>query len=91
MHKNNLNVQNAGLNPGVIAKQVDAVLSEPLYWFPVRHHSPSTARHVMAMLQHRKPKIVFIEGPYEANDLIPFITDVKNSAADCDLFIVSGR
>lgn len=68
-------VADAGLDPAEISRRVDAVFADPLYWFPVRHHSPTTARHLRAALQARKPKIVFIEGPYEANDLIPHITD----------------
>ncbi len=66
---------NTGIDPAEIARRVDAVLGEPLYWFPVRHHSPTTARHLRAAINARKPKIVFIEGPFEANDLIPHITD----------------
>ncbi len=67
----------AGLDPASIARQVEAVLAERLYWFPVRHHSPTTARHLAAVLKLRKPKVVFIEGPYEANDLIPFVIELK--------------
>lgn len=69
----------AGLDPVEIAKRVDAVLNDPLYWFPVRHHSPTTARHLRAAIQARKPKIIFIEGPYEANELIPHITDAATA------------
>ncbi len=69
----------AGLDPAEIARRVDAVLGDPLYWFPVRHHSPTTARHLRAALTARKPKVVFIEGPYEANDLIPHITDAATA------------
>src|SRR5262245_50677851 len=65
----------AGLDPAEITRRVDAVLAEPLYWFPVRHHSPTTSRHLEAALRARKPKAVFIEGPFESNHLIPFITD----------------
>lgn len=65
----------AGLDPAEITRRVDAVLGEPLYWFPVRHHSPTTARHLHAAMNARKPKIVFVEGPFEANDLIPHVTD----------------
>ncbi|MCI0700916.1 MAG: DUF5682 family protein [Planctomycetia bacterium] len=65
----------AGLDPAEIARRVDSVLAEPLYWFPVRHHSPSTARHVANAIRARKPKVVFVEGPFESNRLIPFITD----------------
>lgn len=67
----------AGLDPAAIAKRVDAVLADPLYWFPVRHHSHTAARHLAAALRSRKPKVVFIEGPHEANDLIPFVVDAK--------------
>jgi hypothetical protein len=69
----------AGLDPAEIARRVDAVLADPLYWFPVRHHSPTTARHLRAAIQARKPKVVFIEGPYEANDLIPHIADAATA------------
>jgi hypothetical protein len=70
-------VDSTNLDPAAIARQVDAVLGDPLYWFPVRHHSHTVARHLAAALRARKPKIVFIEGPHEANDLIPFVVDAK--------------
>ena len=66
-----------GLDSSAIAEQVESVLAEPLYWFPVRHHSHSVARHLATALRQRKPKMIFIEGPYEANDLIPFVVDAK--------------
>ena len=65
------------LDPAAVARQVDAVLADPLYWFPVRHHSHTVARQLASALRSRKPKIIFIEGPYEANDLIPFVVDAK--------------
>src|SRR5262245_2985349 len=65
------------LDPAALARQVDAVLADPLYWFPVRHHSHTVARHLVAALHSRKPQLVFIEGPYEANELIPFVVDAK--------------
>lgn len=58
-----------------IKTSVDRVLAEPLYWFPVRHHSPTVARHLQDVIQKRKPKMLFIEGPAEANDLIKHIVD----------------
>lgn len=60
-----------------IENRVNAVLSEVLYWFPVRHHSPTVARMLEAAIAARKPKVLFIEGPAEANELIPFIVDAK--------------
>lgn len=67
----------AGLDPAAIARQVEAVLTQPLYWFGVRHHSHSVARHLASALRSRKPKLIFIEGPHEANDLIRFVVDSK--------------
>ncbi|MCE9563203.1 MAG: DUF5682 family protein [Planctomycetes bacterium] len=72
-------ITDAGLDADEITRRVDAVLSEPLYWFPVRHHSPTTARHVKSALLARKPKVIFIEGPFESNHLIPFITDTATA------------
>jgi hypothetical protein len=69
--------EDAGLDEAAISRQVEAVLADPLYWFPVRHHSPTTARHLQAALRARKPRLVFIEGPSEANDLIPYVTDAR--------------
>jgi hypothetical protein len=60
-----------------IRARVDAVLDEPLYWFPVRHHSPAVARHLETAILRRRPRVVFIEGPSEANDLIPHLVDPK--------------
>jgi hypothetical protein len=60
-----------------LQRQCDAVLADPLYWFPIRHHSPAVARHLEAVIHERRPKLIFIEGPHEANELIPHIADAK--------------
>lgn len=60
-----------------VQADADRVLAEELYWFPVRHHSPAAARHVRAAIRARKPKLVLIEGPAHASDLIPHIVDAK--------------
>jgi hypothetical protein len=65
------------LDSDVIRSRVEAVLAEPLYWFPVRHHSPAVAHLLEGVILKRRPKIIFIEGPFEANHLIPFVTDSK--------------
>lgn len=67
----------AELTSEVVAHQVEAVLTDPLYWFPVRHHSHTVARHLAKALQVRQPKVVFIEAPAEANELVPFLVDSK--------------
>lgn len=58
-----------------IKNSVDRVLSDQLYWYPVRHHSPTVARYLQAAIQKRKPKMLFIEGPAEANHLVKHIVD----------------
>jgi hypothetical protein len=58
-----------------VRARVDAVLGEALYWFPVRHHSPTVARYLDQIVRQRRPRVVFIEGPAEAGDLIPHLTD----------------
>jgi hypothetical protein len=64
-------------NAAAIRASVQAVLDEDLYWFPVRHHSPAVARHVEAAILARRPKVIFLEGPHEANDLLPHILDKR--------------
>ena len=65
----------ATLDAEAIQQQVDQVLQEKLYWFPVRHHSPTVARHLQAAIEERQPKLVLIEGPADASHLIPYIID----------------
>src|SRR5262245_41310605 len=67
----------AGLDPAAVARQVEAVLSEPLYWFGVRHHSHTVARHLASALVSRRPNLIFIEGPHEASDLVQYVVDAK--------------
>ena len=66
-----------GLDAAAVEQRALQVLAEPLYWFPVRHHSPAAARYLAEALRARRPKIVFIEGPAEATELVPHIQDVK--------------
>lgn len=67
----------AALNVDALIAKVDAVLAQPLYWFPVRHHSPTIARLLAECIRVRKPKIIFIEGPHEAQAMIEFLVDSK--------------
>ena len=41
------------LDPDEVARRVAAVLHDPLYWFPVRHHSHNVARHLAVALRER--------------------------------------
>src|SRR5258708_4341204 len=65
--------RSAALDLDALVARVDAVLNEDLYWFPVRHHSPAIARQLGACIRERLPKVVFIEGPHEAQAMIEFL------------------
>ncbi|HEX6524185.1 MAG TPA: DUF5682 family protein [Streptosporangiaceae bacterium] len=43
--------------------------------YGVRHHGPGSARSLRAALEEQKPDIVLIEGPPEADPLVPLVTD----------------
>ena len=66
-----------GLDADAVEQRARQVLAEPLYWFPVRHHSPTAARYLAEVLRARRPKIIFIEGPAEATELVEHIADSK--------------
>ncbi|NNJ27252.1 DUF5682 family protein [Alienimonas chondri] len=48
---------------------------DPVKLFGVRHHGPGCARALGAALAEYRPDAVLIEGPPEANDLIPLLAD----------------
>lgn len=41
---------------------VERATREPLEVFPVKHHSPSSALHMVRRLRERAPKVIFMEG-----------------------------
>ena len=43
--------------------------------YGVRHHGPGSARSVRAALAEQRPDIVLIEGPPEADGLVPLAAD----------------
>ncbi|MDE5584568.1 MAG: hypothetical protein K2J08_12805 [Ruminococcus sp.] len=53
-------------------------LSEKFLLFPVRHHSPVCSYHLIKTITEYKPDIILIEGPENANFLIPVIADEKS-------------
>ncbi|WP_322797848.1 DUF5682 family protein [Thermoflexus sp.] len=42
---------------------------------PVRHHSPAAARHTVHLIRRARPALVLIEGPADADPLIPLLAD----------------
>lgn len=42
----------------------------------VRHHGPGSARSVIAALERIRPDVLLVEGPADADPLIPWVTDL---------------
>lgn len=61
-----------------LSAQVQSVLDDALYWLPVRHHAPGAARVVRDAIRARRPAIVFIEGPAEAQHLVAHVVDAES-------------
>ena len=49
-------------------------------YLPVRHHSPGCAWHVDRVIRRERPEAVLIEGPRNANALIPLLADSRTRA-----------
>jgi hypothetical protein len=69
--------RSAEIDLNALIARVDRILADEIYWLPVRHHSPAIAAQVGACVRERKPKVVFIEGPHEAQGMIEFLIDSK--------------
>ena len=49
--------------------------SDPVLFFPVRHHSPACSYHLLQTVQSYQPDCILVEGPQNADRLIPVLTD----------------
>lgn len=56
-----------------------------LLLFPVRHHSPVCSYQLIRAAEEFSPTAILIEGPENANDLIPVLTD-ENTALPAALY-----
>ncbi|MDO4524922.1 MAG: DUF5682 family protein [Bacteroidales bacterium] len=59
------------------AEMIRFDLSAPVLFFPVRHHSPVCSYQLLRTIELYSPEIILIEGPENACDLIPVLTDDK--------------
>jgi len=48
---------------------------QSVHLFPVRHHSPRAASCLRSWLQTVQPELILVEGPSDAESLIPVLTD----------------
>lgn len=53
--------------------------SQPILYFPIRHHSPACSYHLLRAIEEYKPDCILVEGPRNANRLIPVLTDEKTA------------
>ncbi len=49
-----------------------------VHLFPVRHHSPRAAGCLRSWLEKVRPELILVEGPSDAESLIPIITDQES-------------
>ena len=47
----------------------------PVLFFPVRHHSPACSYHLQKVIEKYRPDCILVEGPQNADKLIPVLTD----------------
>lgn len=50
-------------------------LASRVHLFPVRHHSPRAAAVLRMLLDRVQPEVVLVEGPKDADAMIPVLTD----------------
>lgn len=58
-----------------LESRLDALLSDRVAYFPIRHHSPVCARFLERLLRLWKPVAVLVEGPASFTPLIPQLLD----------------
>ncbi len=60
--------------PDDVEAAVERILAEErVVWFPVKHFSPACAWHVRRLIEEVQPAAVLVEGPDDADPLIPHI------------------
>ena len=55
-------------------------LDAPVLYYPVRHHSPACAWHLERVIERYAPDCILVEGPENANELIPVLTHPDTKA-----------
>jgi uncharacterized protein DUF5682 len=50
-------------------------MAAAIHIFGIRHHGPGSARRLLEALDDVRPRIVLIEGPSDASDLLPMLAD----------------
>ncbi|MBQ2265459.1 MAG: hypothetical protein II341_08665, partial [Oscillospiraceae bacterium] len=57
-----------------IPEMIPCDMQQPVLLFPVRHHSPVCSYQLVRTIAAYQPDTILIEGPENANELIPILT-----------------
>lgn len=77
-----------GIDNAIIDRTVSKVINAEINYLPIRHHSPGSTILVQKWIEKYKPKLILIEGPAFADDLIKYLIekDTKPPVAILSLF-----
>jgi hypothetical protein len=60
---------------GPISRMSRTLIGDRVRLFGIRHHGPGSARSLLAALEEWQPQAVLVEGPVEAEALLPHLLD----------------
>ncbi|MFX0075436.1 MAG: DUF5682 family protein [Candidatus Hermodarchaeota archaeon] len=66
-----------GIDNSTIDTKVSKVKNSEVKYLPVRHHSPGSTILVKKWIEKYEPKLILVEGPVLADDLIQYLIDKK--------------
>lgn len=66
-----------GIDNSIVDSKVSDVIKSDVKFLPVRHHSPGSTILVQRWIEKYKPKLILVEGPVLADDLIKYLVDKK--------------
>jgi len=66
-----------GIDNSIIDSKVSDVMQSEVKFLPIRHHSPGSTILVQRWIEKYKPKLILVEGPVLADDLIKYLIDKK--------------
>ncbi len=64
-----------GIDTSIINERISKIKKEQITYLPVRHHSPGSTVLVKRWIKKYKPKLILVEGPAFADDLIQYMVD----------------
>ncbi len=66
-----------GIDNSIIDSKVSRVKNSKVKYLPIRHHSPGSTILVQKWIEKYEPKLILVEGPVLADDLIKYLIDKK--------------